>query len=409
MPEKKFKKLITAACLTVLLTGCAKSTAPDMEPVQTDLDTIAIPEQVQVVALGESSHGVKEYQELKAEIFRTLVQNNGCRTFVIEGDFGNALKVDAYIHGGEGTAGEMAAMIGFRIYRTKEMADLLEWMRTYNETAPAGEDLHFRGMDMQLADSSKDYLFGILEQIDPELTAEYKEALAFLNDDAIYDLSTDAFAEGMPKTEELLAEVDQAEEQIVETCGSEAFAFARECAVSLRNCCDIRKSNSEYNEVRDIHMTEKVHWFLEHGDGSLLFINGHNGHIARTNTSLYNCLGKRLADALGDEYFSIGTDARVTVFNSQTAEGFKETTVQNENDLNALAAGVEGLCYYIDLEKASAYEGWSELLQGKQRITSLNVGGLTFLKMFYTAKIVPEDTFDGMILFDQTEPTTMEL
>ena len=408
MKKKKIKKWITAVCLTVMLTGCAKNTTPDMEPVQTNLDTIAIPEQVQVVGLGEASHGVKEYQELKAEVFRTLVENNGCRTFIIEGDFGNALKVDAYIHGGEGTAKEAAATIGFRIYRTKEMADLLEWMRTYNETAPEGEDLHFYGMDMQQADNSKDYLFRIMEQIDPELTAKYQEALAFLNDDAIYDLSTDAFAEGMPKAEELLQAVDQAEEQIVETCGSEAFAFARECAVSIYNCCDIRKSNSEYNDVRDHHMAEKVRWFLEHGDGSLLFLNGHNGHVARTNTTFYDCLGKRLAEDLGDGYFAIGTDARVTSFNSQTADGFQAVTVKNKNDLNTIAGSLEGARYYIDLQNASAFDSWQKLLSGSQRITSLNVGSILLLKLFYTSKIVPNETFDGMIIFDQVGPTTLD-
>lgn len=408
MKKKKIKKWITAVCLTVMLTGCAKNTTPDMEPVQTNLDTIAIPEQVQVVGLGEASHGVKEYQELKAEVFRTLVENNGCRTFIIEGDFGNALKVDAYIHGGEGTAKEAAATIGFRIYRTKEMADLLEWMRTYNETAPEGEDLHFYGMDMQQADNSKDYLFRIMEQIDPELTAKYQEALAFLNDDAIYDLSTDAFAEGMPKAEELLQAVDQAEEQIVETCGSEAFAFARECAVSIYNCCDIRKSNSEYNDVRDHHMAEKVRWFLEHGDGSLLFLNGHNGHVARTNTTFYDCLGKRLAEDLGDGYFAIGTDARVTSFNSQTSDGFEAVTVKNKNDLNTIAGSLEGARYYIDLQNASAFDSWQKLLSGNQRITSLNVGSILLLKLFYTSKIVPNETFDGMIIFDQVGPTTLD-
>lgn len=408
MKKKKIKKWITAVCLTVMLTGCAKNTTPDMEPVQTNLDTIAIPEQVQVVGLGEASHGVKEYQELKAEVFRTLVENNGCRTFIIEGDFGNALKVDAYIHGGEGTAKEAAATIGFRIYRTKEMADLLEWMRTYNETAPEGEDLHFYGMDMQQADNSKDYLFRIMEQIDPELTAKYQEALAFLNDDAIYDLSTDAFAEGMPKAEELLQAVDQAEEQIVETCGSEAFAFARECAVSIYNCCDIRKSDGDYNDVRDSHMTEKVLWFLEHGDGSPIFISGHNGHIGKSNFTLYyDCLGKRLSEQLGDRYFAIGTDARSTAFNSQTAEGFDEKNVENKNDLNALAAKTENGRYYIDLAAASKDSRWQKILSKKQRLTTLNVGSITFLKMFCTSKIVPLDTFDAMIVYDTVAPTTM--
>lgn len=408
MHKTLIRKFITAVSLSVLLTRCAGNTAVDMEAVQTDLDAIAIPEQVQVVALGEAGHGVKEYQELKAEVFRALVRNRGCKTFIIEGDFGNALKVDVYIHGGAGTAKEAAATIGFRIYRTEEMADLLEWMRAYNETAPAGEDLHFYGMDMQQADNSKAYLFDILKQVDPELTAEYEEALAFLNDDAIYDLDTDAFAEGMPTAEKLLAEVDQAEASIVQTCGSEAFAFARECAVSIRNCCDIRKSNSEYNEIRDSHMAEKVHWFLEHGDGSLLFLNGHNGHIARTNTSLYECLGKRLAEDLGEGYFAIGTDAQITTFNSQTADGFKEVTVKNNNDLNALAGSVEGTRYYVNLKKASSFDGWDALLSGRQRITSLNVGSLTLLKMFYTTKIVPNETFDGMIVFERVGPTTLE-
>lgn len=409
MRKTNIRKFITAALLSALLTGCAGNTAPDMEAVQTDLDAIAIPEQTRVVGLGEASHGVKEYQELKAEVFRTLVHHYGCRTFIIEGDFGNALKVDAYIHGGEGTAKEAAATIGFRIYRTREMADLLEWMRAYNETALAGEDLHFYGMDMQQADNSKDYLFGILRQIDPELTAEYEETFAFLNDDAIYDLSTDAFAEGMPEAEKLLKNVDERKEQIVEVCGSEAFEFARECANSIYNCCDIRKSNSEYNEVRDGHMAEKVHWFLEHGDGSLLFINGHNGHIARVNTSLYDCMGRQLAEDLGDGYFTIGTDARITTFNSQTDDGFTETTAKNKNDLNALAADVEGTRYYLDFQKASSCDGWEKLLSGTQRITSLNVGSLTLLKMFYTTKIVPNETFDGMILYDQVGPTTVEL
>lgn len=79
-----------------------------MALAQTDMGTITVPDDVLVVGLGEASHGVKEYQEMKAEVFQALVQNKGCRTFVIETDFGSALKVDAYIHGGEGTAGEAA-------------------------------------------------------------------------------------------------------------------------------------------------------------------------------------------------------------------------------------------------------------------------------------------------------------
>ena len=399
--------LLAVVILVSLLAGCGKA-SPDMALVQADMGTITVPEGVQVVGLGEASHGVKEYQQMKEEVFQALVQNNGCRTFVIEGDFGSALKVDAYIHGGEGTPKEAAALIGFRIYRTKEMEHLLQWMRSYNETASQGEDLHFYGMDMQWADGSKEYLSHTLGEILPDVWAEYEQSLAFLNDGDMYDIPADAFEQAMTPTQELIEEVDRARELMEAEFGEEVFALARECACSLHNCCDIRKSDAQYNQVRDGHMAEKVKWFLEHGDGSLLFINGHNGHIARANTTpLYDCMGKRLGEELGQGYFAIGTDARTTCFNSQMDEGFEEMTVENENALNLLARETQQGRYYLDFSEAEKESGWSEILSQPMRITSLNVGGVVNVKAFYTAKIVPADTFDAMFVFDQVSPTTL--
>lgn len=401
-------KMALTLCLAFLLGGCGNPAASgDLALAQTDISALTVPEDVLVVGLGEASHGVKEYQEMKAEVFKALVQNNGCRTFVIEGDFGSALKVDEYIHGGDGTAKEAASEIGFRIYRTKEMEELIEWMRTYNETAAEGQDLHFYGMDMQWADNSKEYLFRILEQTVPDVCAEYKDALAFLNDEDMYDISADAFKQGMPAAQDLIREVEEAEDRIVEAFGRENFEFARECARSIYNCCDIRKSDQEYNEVRDGYMAEKVRWFLEYGDGSVIFVNGHNGHIGRTSVANYNCLGELLAEELGDGYFAIGTDAEVTVFNSQTDDGFEELTVKNGNSLNALAGESEGGRYYIDFAVAAGEDGWSKVIGEKQCITTLNVSAVTIVKSFYTTEVIPEDTFDGMIVFDKVSPTTL--
>ena len=52
----------------------------------------------------------------------------------LEGDYGGCEQVNRYIHGGEGTAQEAAAAIGFSIYRTEEMAELISYMRQYNES-----------------------------------------------------------------------------------------------------------------------------------------------------------------------------------------------------------------------------------------------------------------------------------
>ena len=137
MKRNYFGKIVVMVmALTVLAGGCGKAEAAVMEQttLQTEVESIKVPENVKVVGLGEASHGAKEYQQMKLEVFKALVENNGCRTFIIEGDFGGALKVNDYIHGGQGTAKEVVAEIGFKIYNTQEMADLVEWMREYNQT-----------------------------------------------------------------------------------------------------------------------------------------------------------------------------------------------------------------------------------------------------------------------------------
>lgn len=104
---------------------------------------IEIPESAEIIALGEATHGNAEFQKLKLDVFKVMAENYGVRAFCLEGDYGCCEAANRYIHGGEGTAQEAAAATGFAIYRTQEMAELLSWMRTWNETAKEGDDLTF--------------------------------------------------------------------------------------------------------------------------------------------------------------------------------------------------------------------------------------------------------------------------
>lgn len=133
--------LTMVICLSLFATfgNSTPSVKADLSYTQADVEQLTISFDVKVVGLGEASHGVAQYQQMKAEVFRSLVKNNGCRTFIIEGDFGSGLKVDRYINGGDGTAEETVREIGFTIYQTRKMTDLLQWMRSYNETVSPNE------------------------------------------------------------------------------------------------------------------------------------------------------------------------------------------------------------------------------------------------------------------------------
>lgn len=223
-------------------------------------------------------------------------------------------------------------------------------------------------------------------------------------------LETDMLNKGKEAAMELLKELDTVEADIVDISGQPAFDYARECLYTIYACCDIQ-SCDDYNTTRDQYMFEKVEWFLKHGDGSVLFINGHNGHIGKTSVAGYTCLGELLTENLGNGYYSIGTDAQKTQFNSQKENGeFKVVEVSNVNDLNGQFEHSDNNQYFIDFASAAADETWGQILNSEQTITTLNVtlsGMQKRMRSAYTTTIIPEKTFDGMIIFSRVSPTSI--
>lgn len=395
------------AAYMALLPACGQSAAaPDLDTgaFQAEVSAITVPDSVRVVGLGEASHGAGELQQLKAEVFKALVQNNGCRVFAIEGDFGGCAKVDEYIHGGAGTAAEAVGEIGFRIYRTQELADLAEWMRTYNESAAPGQDLHFLGFDMQRYDHSKARLLSFLQQAAPALAAAYEPKLAPLTDAAMYDLKEETLAGAEADLTALLAAMPT---QITVRDGD--YAFALQCAQSMLENTQLRRSSAQYNALRDAAMKKKVDWICAQYDG-LIFINGHNGHIAKQSASNYDCMGAGLETAYAEGYFAIGTDVAACSFNGQNGDGYEVFTVKHEDALTAQLAALPENCYYLDFARVDGDPAWQEVLNAPQAMLALNVSFAPWQKLFqpmYTLSVVPQQSYDAMLLLKATTPTRL--
>ena len=150
---------------------------------------------------------------------------------------------------------------------------------------------------------------------------------------------------------------------------------------------------------------------IRDSDNTVLFINGHNGHIGKSAVAGYTCLGELLSDNLGNGYYSIGTDAQETQFNSQKGNGeFEVLEVSNSNDLNNQFSNADNGQYFIDFASATSDEVWKQILSSKQSITTLNVslsGMQKMLKSAYTVTITPQDIFDSMIVFQSVTPSTI--
>ncbi|MFE0516503.1 erythromycin esterase family protein [Streptomyces sp. NPDC058964] len=112
-----------------------------------------LPARPRLLALGEPTHGEDALLDLRNELFRQLVEQEGYRTIAIESDCMTGLVVDDYVTSGAGTLDEvMEQGISHGWGASAANRELVRWMRAYNVRAdndgrPASERLRFAGFD----------------------------------------------------------------------------------------------------------------------------------------------------------------------------------------------------------------------------------------------------------------------
>lgn len=126
--------------------------ATDIKDTVQAVDAAAVmgllPARPRLLALGEPTHGEDTLLELRNELFRRLVEQEGYRTIAIESDSMRGLVVDDHVTSGTGTLDEVMEY-GFSHGWGSCAAnrELVRWMRAHNEGRPASERLRFVGFD----------------------------------------------------------------------------------------------------------------------------------------------------------------------------------------------------------------------------------------------------------------------
>ena len=367
------------------------------------IDNITIPEKTRIVALGEASHGNVEFQQLKLSVFQNLVENEGIRAFALEGDYGGCEYANRYIHGGEGTARQAAAAIGFAIYRTDEMEDLISYMRKYNETAKDGDDLRFYGFDMQRWSYNLQYLIEACEKAGIDVT-ELKKLEDTEEQHSEYDVEQQS---------QVITEI---KEELQKSDVKDIAQADHLADTLLQNISFGKVFNSalEGNALRDKLMAENVMWILsmeEQRGNSCIFISGHNGHIERSgNYGTDNrVMGNILSDELGEGYFAIGTDFYKTNCNLPKNNGNRITHTFYSYDPLAKAAKKAGydMCW-LDFSKIPEDSQLKEQITDHVSMGSLGEGySAFFMSIFpqsYRISKTPEKLYDGMIFVTNAHP-----
>ncbi len=100
----------------------------------------------QVVGLGEATHGNREFFQIKHRIIKFLVTEMGFDTVVFESPEERAKKIDHYIKTGQGSEDQLLEGLGYEVWKTQEVLDLIYWLREFNSIS--GRQINWYGFDV---------------------------------------------------------------------------------------------------------------------------------------------------------------------------------------------------------------------------------------------------------------------
>jgi len=279
-----------------------------------------------VIALGEATHGTREFFRLKHRFLRYLVTEHDARAFAMEANLPEARAMDDYVTHGRGDPADALSAVYFWTWQTEELRALLDWLRDFNADRPLDDRVRVFGFDAQYTHGAVERLRGFLDTVDPEFRAELDAALETLDDEGEPAHRADSLdatisaADGV--LDRLAARFDAEREAYVAAASEDAYAFARRCVRVCEHAAAYKRAMRAWQEseddamerlleIRDEAMSENVRWIRERADGPVV-LWGHDAHVNREHHSVRDAavrapsMGARLADEYGDDYYAVG-------------------------------------------------------------------------------------------------------
>lgn len=414
---KGFKKGVLIVCTLLLLlvfpTSIARASDGSYEslkgtnPSDSYEDLMFLKDELKgktVVGVGEATHGTGSFFQFKDRLFRFLVEEMGFRAFAIEVQMSFCNGINEYVQTGEGNI-EGLIEVNTSVFATKELLELVKWMREYNKTATDSEKVRFYGFDIQDTYSGylpfEDYYKSINSGYFEEVTA-IKESDFNLFSKVLDDLKTN-------------------KDKYIKASSPKEYDFIEKLAYNKK------LSNMTNISYRDEEMKNNILWIQNYEkkyyNNDKVMLWAHNSHITKEENTVYY-MGNLLSKELGNHYYAIGFDFYSGRFN--TADNSRKpvglgVTQSNENvfsgKIHSIFPDEEMIYFKVDkaindpkikeifTEDVNMYNvGWKE-------ISSMNFlhGSPCNIKNAYDGVVYFKNTFESNYISSNRQPKTYKM
>lgn len=273
---------------------------------------------VRIIGLGESTHGTREFFQMKHRLVEFLVCEMGYSAFLLEASYAACFNIDAYVTRGEGDRAEALASQGFWTWDTEEVSALIDWMHDYNRPLPDEQKVRFLGYDVQRVNQGVDLVRAYLERVAPDLRRTLEPVFQLLWEQNVAkpsDLPADgslATTQYLTSLYELIGFLSTHRTRLIRETSRAEWQAAIDHARNMFRYYDAYglswAGHEDGYEKRDRYMAETIEEILAGmAPDARVIVWAHNAHIATGNIlGSAPAMGSYLRKTFGDAYYVLG-------------------------------------------------------------------------------------------------------
>ena len=269
-----------------------------------------------IVGLGEGTHGTKEFNEIRSEISKQLINKSDFRIIAFESAYGDASLLNEAVNSDADLHVALKKYIT-SIWQTKEIYDLMMWIREYNKNHK--DKVIISGFDTDVLTNSAEILkksIGLGKEY-AEITDEIRKKAA-LQDEMWEKQNDPSFKLDM---------------KVVIKNGTEGFLLVKKADSLYGKKIDLNSklalynleqgfkipyeaSKKNYDVSRDLIMAEMIQK-IQSGYNKKMILLAHNAHIA-LKPIIVDGMGGYLKEKYGQQYYALATSTALGNYSATT-------------------------------------------------------------------------------------------
>ena len=346
-----------------------------------------------IVSLGEQTHGTREFFQMKHRLIEFLASEMGFTIFAIEANMPESYRVNDYVLTGKGDPKELLKGMYFWTWNTREVLDMIEWMRRFNASGQGR--ILFTGFDMQFSAVASGIVREFLGRADPQYASEAGRLL-----DRV-DTASRRFsgsAEDVAAARQVFEHLESGREAYLARFPRDEVEWAiQNSRVTVQNMEEITGVTS-----RDLSMARNVEWILDQAPpDAKIVLWAHNGHVSRSP----GAMGGYLAQRFGQQMVVLGfafDQGRYNAIGGESELRDWEALPPAPNAVETFLKASGLPRFIVDLRRVPAGAPAAWLAQPRPFRA---IGALA--ARCSSVPTIVDDLFDGLIWTDRTNPSSL--